>query len=252
MNKKINFDNSVIAKLKSHGIVMNDELKNKLKMQKTIKKSSMHVESSLYSKLFTQKFPVYEFIHMDKKLQKRIIDECHRIGDVQNHKSNLKASMTHWEMHETNDDFMSLCHIAIKKCIEISPRPIGRVGTSEEASSTDKCNSFAPMGTWGAIYTKGQYAVTHTHWPAIWSWVYNVECCDKCAPLEFNDANISIKPKIGNFILFPGWVIHSVPKQQCDHERIIVSGNIYISPFIFKGITTSSEYFAKYYKENIL
>ena len=243
MNKKINSDNSLVKKLKKYGIVMNDELINKLKMQKTIKKASMLFESSFYSKLFTQEFPVYEFIHMDKKLQKRIIDECHRIGDVQNHKINLKASMTHWEMHETNDDFMSLCHIAIKKCIEISPKPI---------DTTNKCHSFAPLETWGAIYTKGQNAHTHTHWPAIWSWVYNVECCNDCAPLEFNDANISIKPKIGNFILFPGWVKHSVPKQQCNHERIIVSGNVCISPFIFKGITTSSEYFAKYYKENIL
>ena len=82
-------------------------------------------------------------------------------------------------------------------------------------------HSFAPLETWGAIYTKGQYADKHTHWPAIWSWVYNVECCNDCAPLEFNDANISIKPKIGNFILFPGWVTHSVPKQQCNHEKSI-------------------------------
>jgi hypothetical protein len=26
--------------------------------------------------------------------------------------------------------------------------------------------------------------------------------------------------------LFPGWVNHEVPEQKCDHERIMVAGNI--------------------------
>ena len=31
--------------------------------------------------------------------------------------------------------------------------------------------------------------------------------------------------------MFPGWVKHSVPKHQCDHERIIVAGNIGPNPW---------------------
>ena len=32
-------------------------------------------------------------------------------------------------------------------------------------------------------------------------------------------------------VLFPGWIRHSVPEQQCDHDRIILSGNLGMNPW---------------------
>ena len=119
-------------------------------------------------------------------------------------------------MHETDSDFMEVCRIAMDFAYENSPR---------------QGVPFMPYDCWGAIYSKGNYTKTHEHWPQIWSWVYNVECCDNCAPLMFNDSSHSIHPKSGNMVLFPGWIRHSVPEHQCDHERIILAGNLGMNPW---------------------
>ena len=47
----------------------------------------------------------------------------------------------------------------------------------------------------------------------------------------FDDSSHSISPKSGNMFLFPGWIRHSVPEQQCDHERIILAGNLGMNPW---------------------
>ena len=61
--------------------------------------------------------------------------------------------------------------------------------------------------------------------------VYNVDCCDSCAPLVFPDAMQAVVPKKNTMVMFPGWVKHSVPKHQCDHERIIIAGNLGLNPY---------------------
>ena len=32
-------------------------------------------------------------------------------------------------------------------------------------------------------------------------------------------------------ILFPGWIRDSVPEHQCDHDRIILAGNLGMNPW---------------------
>ena len=178
-------------------------------------KKRRQLRTNPFSKPFDMNFPVIEKDCSNKELQKRIIDECHRIGDVQGNQTNVYANMTDWFMHETNDDFMSLCDTAIEVADDNSPSKI----------------SMMPYDCWGVVYHKNDFGKPHDHWPAIWSWVYNVECCDKCAPLQFDDADISVRPKNGNMVMFPGWVKHSVPKHQCNHERIIVAGNLGPNPW---------------------
>ena len=163
------------------------------------------------------KFPVIQKDCSDAQLQKRLADTCRDIGDVQQNQTNVQASMTEWYMHETDTDFMQVCEIAIQLAYENSP--------------SMAIVSLMPYDCWGAIYTKGNYTKSHEHWPQIWSWVYNVECCEKCAPLIFEDASHQIAPIKGNMILFPGWIRHKVSKQQCDHERIILAGNLGMNPW---------------------
>ena len=178
-------------------------------------KKRRQLKTNPFSKPFDMNFPVIEKDCSDRELQRRIIDECHSIGDVQENKTNVQANMTGWFMHETNNDFMSLCDTAIKVADNISPSKV----------------FLMPYDCWGAVYHKNDFSKSHDHWPSIWSWVYNVECCAECAPLQFDDANISVRPKNGNMVMFPGWVKHSVPKHQCDHERIIVAGNLGLNPW---------------------
>ena len=82
--------------------------------------------------------------------------------------------------------------------------------------------------TWGLIYTKGQSAKMHNHWPSLWSYTYCVFACENCSPLVFPHAQepLSVTPKTSQMIVFPSWLQHEVPTHTCDHERIMLSGNL--------------------------
>jgi hypothetical protein len=50
-------------------------------------------------------------------------------------------------------------------------------------------------------------------------------------------------------ILCSGWVIHSVPKHQCDHERIVIAGNLGLNPYwMTERHKTSGQEVAKKYE----
>ena len=196
-------------------VVSNIE-KNNILEEKKLRK----LQTNPSSIPFDMKFPVIQRDCSNEELQKRLADTCRKIGDVQQNQTNVQASMTDWYMHETDADFMKVCEIAIQLAYDNSP--------------SMSIVSLMPYDCWGAIYTKGNYTKLHEHWPQIWSWVYNVECCEKCSPLVFNDAPQGahyVYPKSGNMILFPGWIRHSVPEQQCDHDRIILAGNLGMNPW---------------------
>ena len=78
------------------------------------------------------------------------------------------------------------------------------------------------------IYNRGDVTGVHQHWPSLWSYTYCVKGCKNCSPLVFPTVvgDNKIYPEVGELILFPGWVNHEVPEQKCDHERIMVAGNI--------------------------
>jgi len=220
-------------------IVTNIENENKLEEKKL-----RQLRTNPSSVQFDVNFPVVKNDCSNEELQKRLAQACRDIGDVQKSTTNVQGSMTDWYMQESNPDFMEVCRMAIDVAYENSPRP----GVS-----------LMPYDCWGAIYSKGDYTKTHEHWPMIWSWVYNVECCEHCSPLVFDDTSgvlkglpyghHSIQPKSGNMILFPGWIRHSVPKQKCDHDRIILAGNLGMNPWQsitgmeFRGATGMSEEF---------
>ena len=199
-------------------------------------KKNKQLRTNPNSVQFDVKFPVVQKDYSNEELQKRLAQACRDIGDVQRSSTNVQGSMTGWYMHEANPDFMEVCRLATEVAYENSPR---------------QGVPLMPYDCWGAIYSKGDYTKTHEHWPLIWSWVYNVECCEHCSPLIFDDSSgiHSIQPKSGNMILFPGWIRHSVPKQGCDHDRIIISGNLGINPWQaitgmeFRGATGMSEEF---------
>ena len=197
-------------------------------------KKNRQLRTNPFSIPFDVKFPVVQKDCSNVELQKRLARACRDIGDVQKSTTNVQGSMTDWYMHEANPDFMEVCRLAIDVAYENSPR---------------QSVPFMPYDCWGAIYSKGDYTKTHEHWPMIWSWVYNVECCEHCSPLTFDDSSHSIQPKSGNMILFPGWIRHSVPKQECDHDRIVIAGNLGMNPWQsitgmeFRGATNISEEF---------
>ncbi len=88
---------------------------------------------------------------------------------------------------------------------------------------------------WGGFYTKGQHIIAHDHWPYLWSWVYYVKCCDDCTPLVFDNGlgeqqPLELTPKEDNMVMFPSLISHSIPPHGCNHDRIVVAGNITFVP----------------------
>ena len=82
---------------------------------------------------------------------------------------------------------------------------------------------------WGIIYNQNEESKPHTHPKSVWSWIYYIDCCENCSPLVFTKRNIEVKPNIDQLILFNGdddLNEHAVFPQKCEHERVIISGNI--------------------------
>ena len=77
---------------------------------------------------------------------------------------------------------------------------------------------------------KGNQTEEHNHWPSLWSYTFCVNACESCAPLVFPTCKheYDVEPMPAQLILFPSWVMHEVPPHTCDHERIMVAGNLNI------------------------
>ena len=142
-----------------------------------------------------------------------------KTGDMMNHVSNVKASMTDWDSHEKNSHINAIAKKALFLC---------QYGMKAKYP-------LEIADCWGALYTKGEHTVEHHHWPFTWSFTYYVKVSDNTAPLVFHNilnpekefVNMPIQPKKGDMFIFPSTLRHSVPEQESDEERIMVAGNIW-------------------------
>ena len=120
--------------------------------------------------------------------------------------SNLIVNIrTHWSFHTDND-------------------AAGII--SDTIFSAIICNKreWITKAVWGATYNKGEYAVKHSHGKEGTSWVYYLSCCNKCAPLVFDEKEII--PETDLLVYFSSEIEHEVPEHKCNHEIIILAGNI--------------------------
>lgn len=145
---------------------------------------------------------------------KEVEEIIQKYGDVQRHKTNVKAHMTNWFMHQEYDQFKVIADWAIDLAEQNSPHQV----------------LLSVFDCWGAIYKKNDWTKAHDHWPSPWSFVYYVSS-DGETPLLFPDAPQGahyVYPKTGDMVMFPGWIRHSVPKHESDKKRIVVAGNLYL------------------------
>ena len=132
-----------------------------------------------------------------------------------------KCYRTRWDMQKTSDAFALLGQGAISVA--------KRFYTNEcDENGNPKDYDLRVSESWGLIYRIYNSTGVHQHWPSLWSYTYCVSGCKNCSPLVFPTVvgDNKIYPEAGQLILFPGWVNHEVPEQKCDHERIMVAGNI--------------------------
>ena len=157
-------------------------------------------------------------------------------GDEQNHASNVKADMTDWMMHKKYKEFKELSIHA-------------------EAIANQMIEDSIAMITfdcWGAVYRKGDETVIHNHWGNLWSWGYYLEISNDSPPFRFEDTfqsetndvtSFDIYPEVDDLLIFPSWFKHSVPKMECDGERIMIAGNIQIVRPWHPVLNSSFKYF---------
>ena len=84
---------------------------------------------------------------------------------------------------------------------------------------------FEVDNSWVAAYREGEFAVSHGHYPAAYSFVYFIKCPKGSSPLIFTTSGKRIKAEEGKVVIFPGNLFHHVPKNKCD-GRIVLAGNI--------------------------
>ena len=133
-------------------------------------------------------------LDVDSRLKNIII----QTGDKQNKKTAVKALMTDWNMREY-DAFDNLAKF-------IETKVSGEV-----------------FDIWGALYKKNQYTESHSHKDVTNTFVYFIDVCEECAPLFIDDKKII--PENGKLVIFKDEV-HYTSKHKCDHDRIIIAGNI--------------------------
>ena len=152
-------------------------------------------------------------------------------GDEQNHSSNVKADMTDWFMHHKYKEFKELSIHAESVAKQMTKDPV--------AMFTFDC--------WGAVYRKGEYTKKHSHWGNLWSWCYYLEVPPDAPPFRFEDitemgesepSSFDVYPKENDLLMFPSWVLHSVPKSESNSERIVVAGNIQAADRPYRAIVT--------------
>lgn len=170
---------------------------------------------------FIDKYPVKvkQISGLDNDQLEKDIRES---GDYLQGRTAAKCLMNRWDMHTVYESFV----LVSEKAMEIANAcPLAT------KTDTDGNPLKVPLylsDTWGLVYTKGQSTNMHNHWPSLWSYTYCVFACEDCSPLVFPKAQkpLSVSPKTSQMIVFPSWLQHEVPIHKCDHDRIMISGNL--------------------------
>ena len=170
---------------------------------------------------FIDKYPVKvkQITGLDNEQLEKDIRES---GDHLGGRTAAKCLMTRWDMHTVYQSFV----LVSEKAMEIAyDCPLAT------KTDTDGVPLKVPLylnDTWGLVYYTWQAADMHNHWPSLWSYTYCVFACEKCSPLVFPNAQepLSVIPKTSQMIVFPSWVQHQVPRHTCEHNRIMISGNL--------------------------
>jgi hypothetical protein len=80
---------------------------------------------------------------------------------------------------------------------------------------------------WGAIYEESDYTIPHSHFPSDFSAVVYLEAEKNCAPIIFAN-KLVVQPKPRMLLMFPGMLLHSVPKTQ--GQRVVLVMNMHKFP----------------------
>ena len=157
-----------------------------------------------------------------QKLSETIIPQLKDHPDKLNRSTFVKATMTDWYWGKESLSTQNLAKFIINECHIHYPQKY-----------FDKNKSvYIMQQLWANIYHKGDYADSHAHSPAYYSFVYFLKSKWYHSPIVFTKSNQKIRPKEGRYVIFPGNLKHNVPKHRYNEERITISGNITINQIV--------------------
>ena len=78
---------------------------------------------------------------------------------------------------------------------------------------------------WVSNYEKGDFTIPHHHYPSVYSFVYFLNSPKGSSPSVLTTSGKRFKAESGKVVLFPGHVVHHVPRNNCDN-RIVLAGNL--------------------------
>jgi hypothetical protein len=151
-----------------------------------------------------------------------ITNDIKEAGDHLQGRTAAKCLMTRWDMHNEYTTF----RVIGSSATEVAHRC--PVATKTDTEGNALSVPLFIKDSWGLVYVKGNETKEHNHWPSLWSYTFCVNACENCAPLVFPTCvnGYEVKPKTAQLIVFPAWIKHEVPVHKCNHERIMVAGNL--------------------------
>ena len=149
----------------------------------------------------------------DEKMNKDILKIINKQGDRQNYKTNVKAQMTEWHMFK-EPGFDKLSKIILELALQASEQKYNRKITP------------VIVNMWGMKYKSEEIAVTHDHWPFLWSCAYYINPPEGAPGLFFPEANAERKLENGLLVMFEGHIKHSVRPSKYKGYRYVVSANV--------------------------
>ena len=144
--------------------------------------------------------------------KQQCIQEAYKIGDQQGKKTNVKAIMSSWGIWDETSVYDSLLKVIMEASNKIFP-------------ISDKRYEYELRCSWSAIYKEGHYTVPHAHDPSRLSFVYYLKANGDSSPLVFNGSDFQVQPHDDLLVIFPSYLIHSVPKHTGE-DRICLAGNL--------------------------
>ena len=155
--------------------------------------------------VIVEKHPLYESIN------KKIVEDFKGFPFLRDI-TNLDGSSTNVKAPQSYNDITSPSISLIKEWIVNLARIHSRV-------------TFQVEACWGAKYGKGDYTISHAHFPVTFAFVYFLKSPRGSSPLVFTHSGKKIKAEDGKVVIFPGNIRHHVPKNNCE-GRLVLAGNL--------------------------
>jgi len=153
--------------------------------------------------LISETYPFYPSLNF------KILKEMEDISFDMSYKTNVKAKMSGWNTITPSLERLQkwVCDILVRD------------------NSFLRNYRLLVEDCWIATYSKDEFTEFHDHVLSLYSFVYFVKCPRGSSPLLVGERKKRIKAQEGKVVIFPGTLIHGVPKNKCD-GRIVVAGNV--------------------------